>query len=175
MTVMRILLWGLTLALVAMAAWAWPGLPERIPLHFGADGLPDRWGERSVWGWFLLPALGVAMAALMDGIGRWSVRHPEKQTINLPQSGDLMALPLEYRIPVLKRAAAVLAGVGVAMLAAFCLFQIGSYAASHGEPSQGWTLAGLGVCMLGSIVGLAGGMVAISSELDRQKRAARDA
>lgn len=172
MTAARVLLWGLALGLLVASVWAWPHLPDRIPLHFGADGLPDRWGDRSLWGWFLLPLIGLAMGALMDGIGRWSLRHPEKQTINLPQAKDLMALPVERRVPVLRKAAGLLLWVGVGIQVAFVLFQVGSFAASRGEPSQAWTLAGLAISLLGSPVAVVWGIVAISNEIARQKREA---
>lgn len=171
MTTARVLLWGLAAALVAGAVWAWPLLPERIPLHFGADGLPDRWGERSLWGWFVLPAIGVATAALLDGVGRWALRHPEKQTINLPSSDDLMRLPVERRIPVLRRAAVFLLGIGVWMMGGFVLFQVGSFVAAQGGASQPWTVAGLVLCLLGSPVALIWGLTAIQNEITRQRNA----
>jgi len=44
--------------LFALAAWAWPGAPERMPVHWGLGGAPDRWGGK--WeGLLLLPTLAV--------------------------------------------------------------------------------------------------------------------
>ena len=171
MSLSRILLWSLALALVAWAAWVWPTLPEQIPLHFGIDGEPDRWGERSVWDWFALPALGLAMAATMDGLGRWAVGNPEKRTINLPQSDELYALPVERRVPVLRRVAMTLNVLGASLLAAFMLLQVGSHRAAHGLDSQGWTLAGLGISLLVPTVLLIWTLTTTSAEIARQREA----
>lgn len=171
MTLSRILLWSLALGLVAWAAWAWPGLPDRIPLHFGLDGQPDRWGERSVWGWFLLPAIGVGLAAMMDGIGRWSIRNPEKQTVNLPQSDELYALPVERRIPILTHIAVSMNVIGILLLAAFILFQIGSYQSAHGGSAQAWTLAGLAICLFTPMTVLVSMLTTTSAAIARQREA----
>lgn len=171
MTASRALLWTLALATLAWAIWVYPTIPERIPIHFGLDGLPDRWRDRSLAGWLLLPLIGVGLAAMMDGIAQWTLRHPEKKTINLPQADDLMALPVERRLPVLRRAVSMTNGMGIVMLAAFAVLQVGSYAAARGEPSQGWTLAGLAICLAVPLAVLVWGMTSISAEITRQKRA----
>jgi hypothetical protein len=43
-------------ALLAFAAWAWPHLPRVVPIHFGASGNPDGWGDRA----WLLVTVGFA-------------------------------------------------------------------------------------------------------------------
>jgi hypothetical protein len=41
---------------------AWNLLPDRIPVHFGFDGLPDRWGRRrQAW-------IGPALALVIYGV-----------------------------------------------------------------------------------------------------------
>ena len=174
MSLSRILMWSLALATLAWAAWAYGSLPERIPVHFGLDGTADRWEDRSLGSW-LLPALGLALAALFDAIARWSVQNPQKQTINLPQSADLMALPVERRVPVLRRSAAMLYAVGAVVLVAFALIQVGSYAEAFGRPSQAWVMAGVGVATVGPLAVLVSGTVAVSNEIARQRREAGDA
>lgn len=56
---------ALTVALVvggwAVFAMTYPGLPERIPGHFGLDGEVTRWDEKST-AWFLPVALTVCVA-----------------------------------------------------------------------------------------------------------------
>lgn len=52
--------------LLAGTVWVWPRLPEVVPIHFGASGRPDGWGER-VW-LLLLPTLGVGLYALFGAI-----------------------------------------------------------------------------------------------------------
>ncbi|MEL6614905.1 MAG: DUF1648 domain-containing protein [Bacteroidota bacterium] len=170
MSVSRLLMWTLALATLAWAVWAYAALPERIPLHFGIDGTPDRWGDRSLAGWLLLPLVGIGMAALMDGVGQWALRNPEKQTINLPQSDAIMALPVERRLPVLRRAIAMTNAVAVLLLVAFAILQIGDYAAALGAPSQGWTVLGVGICLTGPLAVLVWGITSVSNEIDRQRR-----
>jgi len=48
----------------SVALWLWPGLPERIPLHFDGSGTPDRFGARTIANWFLLPGIGSAFVGL---------------------------------------------------------------------------------------------------------------
>ncbi len=48
-------------AVVVAAGTAWPGAPDRVPVHWGLDGRVDRWGGRAE-GLLLLPAVLVAMA-----------------------------------------------------------------------------------------------------------------
>lgn len=168
----RLLMWTLALGTLAGAVWAYGSLPERIPLHFGFDGTPDRWGERSLANWLSLPIIGVGLAALMDGVGQWALRHPEKRTINLPQSADLMALPVERRVPVLKRAVAMTNALAVLILTSFAILQGGAYTAAHGDPSQVWTVVGIGICLVGPLAVLVWGITAISAEIARQRQGA---
>jgi uncharacterized membrane protein len=173
MSLSRALMWSLALATLAWAVWAYGSLPERIPLHFGIDGTPDRWGERSMGRWLLLPLVGVGVAALMDGVGQWALRHPEKRTLNLPQSDDLMALPVERRVPVLRRAVAMTNATGVVILVAFAFLQAGAFAAAHGAPSQVWTVIGIAICLVGPLAVVVWGIAAITAEITHQRQAAQ--
>ena len=68
-----------------MWLWAlvtWSVAPDRVPLHFGLSGRPDRWGARTVASWFGMPILATAMAIGMSWLGRWSLSRPER--INMP-------------------------------------------------------------------------------------------
>lgn len=56
---------GLALVLLARTVEAWPRIPERVPIHFGASGLPDGWAEKSVASVFLVPILGLVMAVVL--------------------------------------------------------------------------------------------------------------
>src|SRR5690606_39344895 len=88
-------------AFLAMSAWLWPSLPEPIPVHFGLDGTPDRWGSRATW--WLLPGLAVFLTVFLGALGRWSTSRPH--LVNLPGKERLLALPPERRRPVLTRVA----------------------------------------------------------------------
>lgn len=46
-----------------------PGvLPDRVPLHFGMDGQPDRWG--SSWELMLVPVIALGLYALLTFVAR---------------------------------------------------------------------------------------------------------
>jgi uncharacterized membrane protein len=50
-------------AMFAVAAWAWPQVPDRIPIHWNIRGEVDGWGGKTV-GLFLLPFISLGMYAL---------------------------------------------------------------------------------------------------------------
>ena len=61
--------WGLL-----EAAQAWPGLPERIPTHFGASGQPDAWSAKSFASVFALPLTNVVMGVVVAGFALLTAR-----------------------------------------------------------------------------------------------------
>jgi len=67
---------GLTLAaMLALSLWAWGQVPEgqRIPVHWGLDGQPDRWARRFE-GLFTIPIATVVTAVLLGVIPRFEPR-----------------------------------------------------------------------------------------------------
>ena len=52
--------WLLLAAMFAGGALSWNAVPERIPVHYGLTGEPDRWGGRFE-GLFALPLVAVAV------------------------------------------------------------------------------------------------------------------
>ncbi|HSJ32502.1 MAG TPA: DUF1648 domain-containing protein [Longimicrobiales bacterium] len=60
----------LLVATVGLSVYVYPELPERIPLHFRADGTPDRWGDRSWLTWLLLPLIGAATIGFLMVVQR---------------------------------------------------------------------------------------------------------
>jgi uncharacterized membrane protein len=59
------------------AAALYPGLPERVPVHFGADGRPDAWSGRSniFLGPGIMAFVSVFIYVLMTNIGRIDPKH----------------------------------------------------------------------------------------------------
>jgi hypothetical protein len=86
-------LWGLA------ATW-WPTLPAKIPLHFDAAGVPDRWGPASVANWFMLPFIATWITAMIGGIAIFlpSLARHWPGIVNVPQKKRWVALPPEERI-----------------------------------------------------------------------------
>jgi len=56
----------------AVAAEAWPGLPDRIPTQFNAAGAPTEWGGK--WILLLLPAVSVFLYSLLSLVRRLPLR-----------------------------------------------------------------------------------------------------
>ncbi|MFI5372562.1 MAG: SdpI family protein [Candidatus Eisenbacteria bacterium] len=61
--------WVLLAGMFALAAANWSSAPDRIPVHWGLSGQPDRWGGRFE-GLVLLPLIALAVYALL----RWLPR-----------------------------------------------------------------------------------------------------
>ena len=74
---------AIVLAMLALAAWAWPQIPAdaRIPIHWGPSGEPDGYGDKWL-GLLGLPLVGVALLALLALLPRIEPRRA-----NLQRSG----------------------------------------------------------------------------------------
>jgi uncharacterized membrane protein len=57
-----------------LSALAWPHLGERMPVHWGITGEPDRWGSRTE-GTLMLPAMLVGLVLLMRFLPRIDPRR----------------------------------------------------------------------------------------------------
>ena len=172
MSVSRVLMWSLAVALVAWAAWLWPDVPARVPVHFGLDGQPARWADRSVWSWFGLPLVGLATAAGLDVVTRWALARPGAPGVNIPNKEAILALPPERRAAVLAHVATMVYWTGVACLAAFALIQADVWATAHGAATAPWTLGGVVVATVGPLAALVVGLARTGAELERQWAAA---
>ncbi|MBX7117530.1 MAG: DUF1648 domain-containing protein [Gemmatimonadaceae bacterium] len=167
----RLAAWGLCLATVAIAAAAWPDLPDPIPTHLGPDGQPDGWSARSLSAWFLMPALAIALQGLMVVVGRVALANP--QHINIPDKERLLALPPRFRAPVLATVAGFLdlVALGVAVLLAALQWQFTEVALGrHGVPPVVLFLApGL------LVIVLAFGIARMTGAVDSAHRAWKEA
>lgn len=74
------LCWVLFVAHVAMLVWAWPLLPEQLPMHFGISGQPDSWAGKGFVTLGVLPLVHLLMLATIS----WVLPHPEWS--NLPST-----------------------------------------------------------------------------------------
>ena len=166
----RAVMWALAVGLVAGAGWLWPDVPARVPTHFGADGVPDAWSDRSVSSWFGLPLVGLALAAVMEW-AVWLIRRPGAPGLNLPNEEALRALPPERQRPVVDRVARWLYRIGALTLAGFGLIQGGAWAEAHGADGSGWVLAGALGTAVASVLALPWMLVDVDAELKRQQAA----
>jgi uncharacterized membrane protein len=84
-----------------VAIWLWPGLPERIPMHFDLAGTPDREVERTLLNWFLLPGFGTALGLLFAfALPAWirGLAARNSPHLNVPRKRDFAALSPEARV-----------------------------------------------------------------------------
>ena len=66
--------WVLLVGMFVMAALAWPRVPEQIPVHWGIDGTPDRYGGR-IEGLLLLPLIAVGLYLLLRVLPHFDPRR----------------------------------------------------------------------------------------------------
>jgi len=77
--------WLILVATLALTAWAWPRVPERMPVHWNLAGQPDRYGGR-VEGLLMLPLVAVGLYALFLVLPRF-----DPGRANYPQFGGAYA------------------------------------------------------------------------------------
>lgn len=80
---------GILTMFVLIGVW-WSKLPDQIPSHFGAAGLPDDWRSKG-WIW-LLPGIALAFYILLTVVSRFP------QTFNLPWAITEENAERQYRI-----------------------------------------------------------------------------
>lgn len=161
-------LWGLSLLL-------WPQLPERIPLHFAASGVPDRVGPASALNWFMLPGIATGMTALFLGINALVRRlvRTGPQWINLPDKERFLALPEQARMAVMRHLFAMLQGLPAYICLLFAWIVWGTYSVATGrmERLPFWTaLPLLGLLAAGIIWAVVATRRAIAAEFSRLGR-----
>ena len=74
------IIWPALAAIVLAVAAAvdvalYPGLPDRIPVHFDFAGRPDRFADKSVWTVFGLLIIGAAVVVLLSVISIFAARY----------------------------------------------------------------------------------------------------
>ncbi len=160
----------LLLALFAGSAWAYPRLPERVPIHFDLAGQPDAWQSRSV-GWFLLPAVALFLTGFLHGIAAVSARNPELW--NVPDKRRFLALSPQARAPIMAQLRTFVAWVGVVLTAMMCVMQAAVFRAATGASQglPGWSLAAIGA----SVVAIIAGGLRLNTTVGRMIREAETA
>lgn len=139
---------GLMAAMLAFAVWTWPDLPQRIPTHFGIDGRPDAWGDRTVLSWFGIPLIAVTLTLAMYWFRALMPRHP--RWVNLPDRRRLSDIPDAARGPLLDMLSGFLAIIQTHLLVIFAIIQLASYRTALGGDSQGAMILVLLLAVLAS-------------------------
>lgn len=129
-------------ALVALwtcAAWLWPQLPERIPLHFDAHGTPDDFMERTPFAWFLLPGIATVLALVFAfALPRW-IRHlaaTNASYLSVPRQQDFAALEPAARVRAIEPLIGMLQLVAAELTLLFMLILFGSAKVASGYWSR---------------------------------------
>ena len=121
-------------------------LPDRVPLHFGADLQADRGGSR---GELLLVAVltGVLLAALFGGLARWAHRLP-LDVVDVPHA-DHWKRP-QHEGELRRRIATDALSVGAATLVFLAaMFALVGRAAVAGTGLSGWAVVLLAAFLAG--------------------------
>ena len=109
--------------------WAYPRLPERIPVHFGLSGTPDRWAETGFGSWFGPVVLTVVMVLFLEALASWVERRPHG--ISTPDPRRFAALPEEARKEVAAEGGTVVRWVNVLVVVLFGAVQWSVWAAAR--------------------------------------------
>ena len=93
---------------------AYPRLPARIPMHFGIDGRPDRWGGRGEL--VVLAVLPLVMTAVFYILSRYVPRMgANPRAMNIPHKEEFFRLPAERRAVYWALLAEFFAGLAAAL------------------------------------------------------------
>jgi uncharacterized membrane protein len=118
---LRLVAWGIVVAMFVVAALTFAGAGERVAVHANAAGTVDRWAPKSLVSVFLLPAGAAVVVALLALVGAQSARRPE--LLNIPDKDKLVRLPARYRAPVLVRVLEMMDAAAVVVALTFGLIQ----------------------------------------------------
>jgi uncharacterized membrane protein len=96
--------WVLLVGMFVVAAIAWPRVPAQIPVHWGIDGTPDRYGGR-VEGLLLLPLIAVGLYLLLRFLPRFDPRRANyalfSGSYDLIRFATLVLLVIVYAVSLL--------------------------------------------------------------------------
>ncbi|HEB53158.1 MAG TPA: DUF1648 domain-containing protein [bacterium] len=162
-----------TVAVWAITLWGWFRLPPEIPMHFGLSGRPDRWAERSIAAWCLLPAMAtvfaVAFGWLLPGWFAGLARSNSK-LLNMPDAERFRALPEDARVRAVGGLGAGLAGIALAVDATIGWVMFATVRVANGEwqllpmlPTLAFVLAIVGASVWMAVAG----QRAVRREVDR--------
>jgi uncharacterized membrane protein len=153
---MRRLAFEAALVLVLAAAAAWgvsvlPGLPERVPVHFGPDGTADGFAARGPGAVLMLPVVGLGLNGLLGAIGWAILRHRAHLRRIAGHEGAAAGVRAEQARITERFVSIVRAGL-VLDLAAMQVVTL--RAAEAGRLHPGWMGLAIGLPLTAVVVGL---------------------
>lgn len=168
---LRILSWGLVIAIVAHAAATYGALPERIPTHVGFNGVADRFSDRSLRLWFLLPSVAICLLLLFEFLTRVMRTRPE--LLNIPDKERFVRLPARFRVPVDMVIATMFQSGAISLALVLGLIQWHQWRIAMGEPGAPGVLLVFAPFPITFVVLLQ--VVRISNAVDTAERRWKDA
>ena len=169
---LRPIAWGLLLATIALAIVAYAQLPDRIPMHLGIDGRPGSFREKGLFSWFLLPGMALLLQLLLEGV---TIALPSKPHLfNFPDKARFLALPAEYRAPVIREMQAMLDATAVGMQALMLSVIYTLWRAAMGaRGGPGSAIITVGAVILSPLLLL--WLLRVTAAVDREERRWREA
>lgn len=153
-------------ATVGLSLYVYPDLPERIPLHFAADGTPDRWGEKSLLTWLLLPLIGAATIGVLYAVAWFLPGRPH--LLNMPDRKKLLEMPRPLQDRVLAAAVDMMyyTALALALAVMFASIQYGAWESATTGTSSSATVTGIIFALVVMPFMMIGFLVAIQRRLD---------
>lgn len=171
MHLVRYAAWAIALGTLALASAEWGDLPQRIPVHLGADGQPDAWALKGGVAWFALAAIGVLLQLLLTVVAALVRRDPS--AVNIPDKARLLELPPRHQAPVLFAVQGLVDLLALAVAVLIAVIQWQFVEVARGRAGIGALPLFLAPAAL-LLVALAG-VVRVSGALDAAHRAWRQA
>jgi uncharacterized membrane protein len=108
--------------------WSFPSLPERYPVHFDINGIPNRWVAGDSKEWFFVLGISALLNAVFIGTG-FAIKHTPVGFVNVPHKERFLKLPRERQLDVLmgfgKMLLAMAIGLNLLMLGIYVvLYQV---------------------------------------------------
>jgi uncharacterized membrane protein len=125
--------------------------PDRVPVHFGLAGVPDRWADKSWGNTLAVPLVAVGITALIYASAQlvgWARKHPDM--LNLPDKAAFLALPPELQAPIWRHMKAMAYWLAVPVIVVFLGIEVLTVRATEAGTLQVWPM----IALTGLITGL---------------------
>jgi len=109
---------------------AYRQLPDRIPIHFGPSGSPDRWAAKGIFPVFAFLIGGAALLVMMAFVSRLGAKW-----YNFPGKERVLKLPPAHQAYVIAPLQEVIAWLGAVIAVAFSIGSRQAWAVAAGERS----------------------------------------
>lgn len=137
MRILRVMPWGLLLALFVFAAATWTTLPAEVPMRLNADGSASVQVAKTYLSWFGLPLIALATQLLLFWLSRLLPSRPE--LFNHPEKERLLRLPSAWRAPVMVEITGLLDLTGAAVMVTMLIVQWSLWLTARGTPAA-WSI-----------------------------------